>query len=259
MLVLHALGILATTAAVLLGLWQYGAWQAGRELEVRDLAGSTPVPLDMVLSADAAFPNDEVGRPVTFSGIWLPAGTIEVTGRSLGDRIGRWAVTPVAVCAGSTSCQEAPAVLVVRGWVEAGANPPPAPRGSVDVTGWLQPGEGAGLPDPDPDDAVLPELRIASAIQHVDQDLYGGYVIGQGLTGAGYSALEPVTPSSLPAPGSFTSLRNLLYALEWWVFAVFAGYIWQRWVRDELARTEVAARDLDADEAVEPAGIRSST
>ena len=45
------------------------------------------------------------------------------------------------------------------------------------MTGWLQPGEGSGLTDPDPTDDVLPEMRIADAIQHVDQDLYSGYVI----------------------------------------------------------------------------------
>ena len=31
MLALHALAIVATVAAVLLGLWQYGVWQTGRQ------------------------------------------------------------------------------------------------------------------------------------------------------------------------------------------------------------------------------------
>jgi len=259
MVALHALGALAATAAVLLGIWQYDAWQAGRELEARDLAGTTPAPLDSVLAPDAAFPNDQVGRPVTFSGIWLPAGTLEVAGRLLDGRVGRWAVTPVAVCAGLTPCDDAPAMLVVRGWVAAGTPLPPAPVGDVELTGWLQPGDGTGVADPDPDDAVLPELRIASAIQHVDQDLYGGYVIGRDLAGAAADGLEPLTPSSLPEPGSSTALRNLLYALEWWVFAGFGGFLWQRWVRDELAREGAVARAAAADGSVEAAGIRSST
>ena len=41
MLGLHLLGAVAVTAAVLLGLWQYDAWQTGRELEARDLAGAS--------------------------------------------------------------------------------------------------------------------------------------------------------------------------------------------------------------------------
>ena len=40
-------------------------------------------------------------------------------------------------------------------------------------------GEGSGVSDPDPTDDVLPEMRVADAIQHVDQDLYGGYVIAK--------------------------------------------------------------------------------
>jgi cytochrome oxidase assembly protein ShyY1 len=130
---------------------------------------------------------------------------------------------------------------VVRGWLgEADAVPPP-PSGAVTVTGWVQPGEGSGVPDPDPTDNVLPELRIASAIQHVDQDLYGGFVIAKTVSASSTTeedgattGLEPVTPESLPEVGSSTSLRNLLYAVEWWAFAAFAGFLWWRWVRDEL-------------------------
>ena len=43
-----------------------------------------------------------------------------------------------------------------------------------------------------------------------------------------------MTPASLPKAETFTALRNLLYAIEWWVFGGFAVYIWWRWCRDEL-------------------------
>jgi surfeit locus 1 family protein len=45
-----------------------------------------------------------------------------------------------------------------------------------------------------------------------------------------------VTPDSLPKPSSFTALRNLLYALEWWGFGGFAVFLWWRWYRDEVSR-----------------------
>lgn len=254
MLGLHLLALAAVTAAVLLGLWQYDAWQTGRTLEARDLAKAAPLPLDDVMTSDATFPADQVGRPVTFSGEWVPASTVLVSGRELDGRPGWWVVTPVAVCAddhrGAGSCADAPAMLVVRGWAASRSDVPDAPAGRVDLTGWLQPGEGAGLPDPDPDDAVLPELRIASAIQHVDQDLYGGYVIAR--DGAPAEDLEPVTPDSLPDPGSTTALRNILYAIEWWVFGGFALFLWWRWVRDELERAA-------AESPAEVAEIASTT
>jgi hypothetical protein len=48
--------------------------------------------------------------------------------------------------------------------------------------------------------------------------------------------LAPVTPAALPQPSAFTSVRNLLYALEWWFFGAFAVYVWWRWCRDEVNR-----------------------
>ncbi|MCW2826540.1 MAG: hypothetical protein JWQ67_156, partial [Marmoricola sp.] len=47
-----------------------------------------------------------------------------------------------------------------------------------------------------------------------------------------YAGLLPVTPESIPEVSSTTSLRNLLYAFQWWIFGVFALYIWIRWCRD---------------------------
>jgi surfeit locus 1 family protein len=251
MIGLHVLAVVAVTATVLLGLWQYGAWQLHREDKAAVLATARPVPLHKVMSADDPFPGDAVGQPVRFTGSWLPASTMFVDHRRSHGQEGYWVVTPVAVC-GAGPCSRAPAMLVVRGWTPDPSAAPPSPRGPAHVTGWLQPGEGAGIPDPDTTDDVLPELRIASAIQHVDQDLYGGYVISRDA-GAG---LARVTPASLPAPSSFTALRNLLYALEWWVFGGFAVFIWWRWCRDEVTR--VSAVEAGAPDA-SAAGVASKS
>ena len=243
LLLLHLLALVAVGAAVGLGLWQLDAWQTRRDAEAADLADARALPLQQVMGPDAPYPADAIGRPVELAGEWVPESTFYVSGRRLDGRTGFWAVTPLAVC--DTDCAKAPAMLVVRGWTPDPAAPPP--RGRVDLTGWLQPPEGSGRQDPDPADDVLVELRVADAIQRVDQDLYGAYVIqrtaepaagGTGTspgtsTGADAS-LEPVTPDSLPEPETFTALRNLLYALEWWVFAAFALFVWWRWVRDEL-------------------------
>jgi surfeit locus 1 family protein len=258
MLALHALGAAAVTAAVLLGLWQLDAWQAGRAHEARDLARADAMPLAEVMSADSAFPPGDVGRPVTLEGTWLPESTVLVADRDLAGRSGLWVVTPVSVCAPATgSCTpDQPAMLVVRGWMPSASAVPAAPTGDAELTGWLQPGEGAGIPDPDPTDDVLPELRIADAIQHVDQDLYGGYVIAR--DGVPAKGLEPVTPDSLPEPSTFTNLQNLLYAVQWWLFGGFAAFLWWRYVRDELDRTRPGASTTSEQER-ETAEIASST
>src|SRR4051794_8547315 len=208
MLALHALAVVATVAAVLLGLWQYGAWQHGREDKTASRIDARPVRLQSVLSADGLFPADAVGRPVELAGRWLPGSTIYVSGRELQGRRGVWAVTPVAVCApkDESACRAASAVLVVRGWAPSVRAAPAPPTGPVRVTGWLQPGEGSGATDPNPHDDVVPELRVAAAIQHVDQDLYGGYVISKetvpaaGAVGRGAPAAPPQAPSVPPGP-----------------------------------------------------------
>jgi cytochrome oxidase assembly protein ShyY1 len=245
MLALHAATLLALAAAVLLGIWQYGVWQHGREDQTTALIDAAPRPLSRVLSADEAFPADAVGRPVGFTGRWLPRSTVYVADRSLHGRRGVWAVTPVAVCPATdaSGCRIGSAILVVRGWSPSVHAAPTPPRGAVRVTGWLQPAEGSGVSDPHPGDDVIPDLRVADAIQHVDQDLYGGYVIARTVrptdragSTVGPGSLEAVTPASLPKADTSTSLRNLLYALEWWVFGGFALYAWWRWCRDEVSR-----------------------
>ena len=248
MLALHAMTALALAAAVALGLWQYGVWQHGRDDQATSLVDASPRALSRVLSADEAFPADAVGRPVRFTGRWLPRSTVYVADRPLRGRTGVWAVTPVAVCPPSDAslCHRGSAILVVRGWARSVHAAPAPPTGTVRVTGWLQPAEGSGVTDPNPGDDVIPEMRVADAIQHVDQDLYGGYVIarravpsagsGRRASGSGQAtSLAAVTPASLPKASASTSLRNLLYALEWWVFGGFAVYVWLRWCRDEVS------------------------
>ena len=238
LLPLHLLGAVAVTIAGVLGFWQLESWQAQREAAARDLTSLSPVHIDAVLDADDPFPSAGVGRPVRIAGEWLPGSTFLTPERTLEEREGLWVVTAVAVCDDEADCADRPAVLVVRGWTADQDDIPARPTGRAEVTGWLQPPEGSGRPDPDPTDDVLPEVRIADAIQRVDQDLYGAYLVAETVTpAAGTDGLEPVTPESLPAPGSSTGLRNLFYAVEWWVFAAFAAFIWWRWGKDEIQRS----------------------
>lgn len=256
LLPLHLLGVAATVAAVLLGLWQLSAWQAHREAEARDLTSLAPAPLARVLGPDEPFPNSAVGRPVRLAGEWIPGATFYVTDREHEGRDGFWVVTPVAVCEEQASCADSSALLVVRGWTPDPADAPAPPQGRAALEGWLQPPEGSGRPDLDPRDDRLPEVRIADAIQRVDQDLYGAYLIARTVEPASaLQGLQPVTPASLPSPDSTTGLRNLLYAIQWWVFAGFALFVWWRWAKDELERS----RGGSATPSVERPEVPSNT
>jgi cytochrome oxidase assembly protein ShyY1 len=234
----HLLMLLAVGAAAGLGLWQLHVWSVHRADAQRDLTNARPVALADVMGGDSPFPGDSLGRPVRFAGSWLPAGTVYVSDRRLDGRTGYWVVTPVKVD-GTDS-----AMPVVRGWAVRPEAPPPS--GPVRVSGWLQASE-ADAPDAHPTDDVIPSMRIASITQHVDADLYSGYVVSRTAD----SGLRPVTPGSVPPISSTTSLRNFLYALQWWFFAGFAVYIWLRWCRDQL---ELARRP-----EAEAAPVPSST
>jgi len=224
--------LVAVVAAVGLGIWQYDAWQTRRSAEAVDLTRNDPVPLDDVVGADDPFPGDRVGQPVTWSGTWLPDSTVLVSGREHEGREGYWVVTPLTT-GGATD----PAVPVVRGWTASRDDVPAAPTGEGEVEGWLQPPEGDGSVDDDPTDDVYPQLRVADLAQRVDGDLYSAYAVATpdqvDPAAAGVTGLETADLEQLPPAGRFTALRNLLYALEWWIFAVFAFYIWWRYVRDE--------------------------
>lgn len=249
----HLLALVCVSFAAGMGVWQYDAWQDRRAAEQVDLTHADPVPITDVLGPDDPFPTAGLGRPVEVTGTFLTAGTVLVTGREGADGAdGSWLVTPLSVGAA-----DRPAVPVVRGWVPAGtriADVPPPPTGEVDLLGWLQPTESAEAGDDDPSDGTIAHLRVADLVQLVDgQDLYGAYVVAE-RTAPSDAAAGVVAASldQLPPASRFTGLRNILYAIEWWVFAAFAVFLWWRHVRDVTTErpVEEAADEAEPDDAV---------
>jgi surfeit locus 1 family protein len=238
----HLLALVAVATAGALGFWQYDAWHSRREAEAVDLTRVEPEPLAAVMGPDDPFPGTRIGQPVVLDGTWVPGGTLYVSGREHDGRDGFWVVTPLAITG-----DDDPALPVVRGWVADPADAPPAPSGTGEFVGWLQPAEGTGASDDDPADDVLPQLRIADVIQHVDQDIYGAYAVvaddvapgawpvGPTATNDGTAGLARAGLEQLPEASTFTAVRNLLYAVEWWVFGLFAAFIWWRWTQDARA------------------------
>lgn len=251
----HLLALLMVAAASGLGWWQWDSYQARRAAEAVDLTQVEPIPLAEAMGPDDPFPGEYVGQPVLVEGSWLPEGTVYVSGREHEGRDGFWVVTPLAVGAGA---DDDPALPVVLGWSPSVEEAPAAPTGTGEVTAWLQPTDGTGEADTDRTDDVIPQVRTADLIQHVDQDLYGAYAVldperTDPLQAA--ATLEPADLEELPPPAGGTGLRNLLYALEWVVFAAFAAFVWWRYVRDVTRRRdEEDAAEEPASEAPVPSG-----
>jgi hypothetical protein len=148
---------------------------------------------------------------------------------------------------------------VVRGWTASPDDVPAPPEGPAELVAWLQPPEGSGVPDDDPRDDVIPEVRTADLVQRVDQDLYGAYAVvadaaargawpvGPRALNPGTEGLEPATLEQLPEVGRTTALRNLLYAAEWWVFGLFAAFIWWRHLQDARGSGQAADDPVPSD------------
>ena len=252
----HLLALVCVAIAAGMGLWQFDAWQERRAAERVDLTEADPVPITEVLGPDEPFPTAGLGRPVDVRGTFLDEGTVLVSGRSGTDGAdsteGYWLVTPLSV-----GDPGQPAVPVVRGWVADATDPldlPAPPAGEVDVLGWLQPTESAGETDDDTSDRVVPNLRVADLVQLLPsgQDLYGAYVIAQEpLPTDADAGVVAASLDQLPPASRFTGLRNILYAIEWWVFAAFAAFLWWRYVRDATAEDPEPGSDAEpADEDV---------
>ena len=220
----HVVVLVLMAAAVLLGIWQLGVWEDHRTAASTDRTHATPVPLAKAIGTDEAFPSDAVGRPVELGGTWLSDDAVLISGREQGGATGYWMVVPLTVD-GTDS-----AMPVVLGWLADVGDQPPAPQGHADLTAWLQPsmaddGTASGAGD------VLSTLQTSELTQLVDQDLYDGYAVAKG----GQAGLAQAELPKLPDAGWSTSVRNLLYGLQWWVFGAFAVLMWWRWLTERLA------------------------
>ena len=217
----HLVVAVALVAAGLLGLWQYHGWQERRDAEARDLTQVAPIPLADAIGPDDPFPGRYVGQPVEVSGLWVPDATVFVSGREHDGQKGYWVVDPLQV--GDSL------LPTVRGWSASIDDVPPA-SGSADLVAWLQPSEGTLATDDDPNDRLLPQLRVADLAQYFEEDLYGAYVVVRSPV----DGLAQADLAQLPDASRFTALRNLLYAVEWWFFGAFALFIWWRWARETV-------------------------
>jgi cytochrome oxidase assembly protein ShyY1 len=218
---LGALALVLIVVMTALGLWQLSVFDDRQQRDGAEQLEQEPVPLEDVMGPDDAFPGDAVGRPVTVEGRYEVGEPLYVEGLP-GHDDAYAVVAPLVDATGS-------AILVVRGSTDARpAAVPPAPEGPVSVVGVLEPSTADG--EPVDENRVATGLRIAELVPGFSRDLYSGYVVLR--TSEPPEPLPPVEPP-IPDPSLAAGLRNLAYALQWWVFAGFVGFMWWRIVRDD--------------------------
>jgi len=261
--------LLASSVMAWLGGWQLDrAREQGLAAAQRRLA-APPAQLSDLLGAREPFTGELVDRPVVATGTWDGERRLLVPDRRLAGVNGLWVLTPLRLADGS-------AVAVVRGWVPSSADPATAPfatgeatagevtTGEVAVTGILRPAEPPPDRLPGRADVLPPEqierVDLTQLVQRWPYPLLTGYVLAQREEPA------PVGPSPRVVPpdpaGTGLGLRNLSYAVQWWVFAGFGLFLWWRLVRDDHRggpdRTTPAADPPERRRTPESSGARGA-
>lgn len=250
------LALLALALVLASAFAALGSWQLGRS---RDQAGDEPVPtgtvrLQELVEPQTAFTGALLGRTVEVTGE-LGAPTLRVEGRALDGERGAWVLNPMVVSTGDATAT----LPVVRGWVPDGARAPAPPSGEVTLTGRLEPSEAPTGETPSTAGAstVVSSVSSADLLNRWGQPIYTGFLVTDVPVPAdGLTAIPPA-----PVDDRGFALQNVSYALQWWVFALFAVFIWWRLVRDahlsETSRLEDDDALVDDEGQTEPDDVRA--
>ncbi|MDN5791239.1 MAG: SURF1 family protein [Micrococcales bacterium] len=237
---LFAFMIVAVAACAWLGLWQLGVAQdEGRRAAVAAAADLPRQPLAEVTRPHAPFAADLSNRLVSAWGTYAAERTIIVVDRRSGGQAGSWVVTPLVTKHGT--------VAVLRGFVEGppSLRPPLPPSGTVEVLGTLGPTESprAGEPLPAPQRR---SIDLAELVNEWPGDLYNVVLLASderlvGASGASGAVDVDVAATGLvrvppPQLDASLNLKNAAYAIQWWVFGLFAIWMWWKMMRAEPAR-----------------------
>jgi surfeit locus 1 family protein len=227
MIGLHVFAVVAIVFCIVMGLWQAGVYDSRRHDEQADQHSVPRVALSDIWRPGESFVATLNHRPVTVEGEFAPAADqLWITGKKLDGRTGAWLVAPLMVDGGSD------ALLVVRGWSKQPGDLPPVPTGHVTLDAVLEPGEGNAA-SYDPAKRTIGSIRIPALLNELPFGLYSGFAISEDAAVAG--GLDLVPP---PVPGDVSwtvGLRNLAYALQWWVFGLFAAFMWWRMTTETIA------------------------
>lgn len=238
-----------------LGMWQLEEARAEARSEAIERAAALPVsPITEVVAPQSQFPRDGSTRRITATGTYAPERQFLVTDRRFDGEPGYWVVTPLLVTETGAS------LPVLRGFVTEAADAPEPPAGEVSIAGGLAPSESPG------DESDLPEgvyrsIDLSVLVNEWDSEVYNAFVFATDETTAGQTVpLDGLT--RVPPPtgeSSELNLKNAMYAVQWWVFAVFGFFLWWRAVRqahrEELeAEASSTTTATDAQPATDQAG-----
>ncbi|MEU0374469.1 SURF1 family protein [Streptomyces sp. NPDC006283] len=231
--ILTLIGLVLVPTMIELGFWQLHRHE--RRVEQNSLIArnleAKPVPMGELTSPGHTVPRSDYWRQITATGTFDTAHEVVVRRRTnADDRVGFHVLTPLVLADGR-------AVLVNRGWVPPAADQtaypevPPAPDGTVTVTGRLKADETTGasgikdLKGLPPRQVML--INSEQQAQLLDRQVLGGYLE--------QTAPKPASggPEPIPTPDHDSIGAHMAYAVQWWLFAAAVPVGWVILVRRE--------------------------
>ncbi|MGW4895168.1 SURF1 family protein [Kitasatospora sp. NPDC004240] len=245
-----ALAVAAVAVCLWLGTWQLGRFEdkvSSHQDLSRSVVDAGPArPLgELLTTAEPQVTTATVGRAVTVTGTFDPAGQLLVPNRIVDGKQGYYVLTPLRTADGRT-------VAVVRGWApgspaEGAPAAAVAPAGEVTVSGRLQAGENAGSGGAVAGGLPAGQLGTINHAALLNKLTFDGWYDGWVSADSVPAGLSPV-PTVRPQGGDGLTLRafqNLGYTLEWFVFGGFVVFMWFRLVRREAEAEQDRALGLD--------------
>jgi cytochrome oxidase assembly protein ShyY1 len=220
----HILALAALIGVCLLFFF-LGKWQWDRTQDILDAeraASEEAVEISAVVGGELEPEN--FGRSVTATGRFVSENQVRVTNR-LEDgqpnaQVGEWVVSEFVVDSGIR-------IAVLRGWV------PPAseystPSESIVIEGVLQPNEVFY------EGAVSGQSSVVVIDSNELSDIWNspltdGFIVLATQMPQGVSNPIPVPPTIATSDVTFP-LQNFFYAIQWWIFALFAIALYFRWI-----------------------------
>lgn len=257
-LALFGVLVVAVATCLELGLWQLNV---ARDSTAQDVARAAPtqevVPIGDLVGPSESFPSGGSGRRVTATGTYAADRQFLVAPRRLDGVTGWWVVTPLVEASTGAS------LPVVRGFAAEATGITEPPTGQVTVTGTLAPSESQAEQSPQPppggDEAAYPggvagALDLAVLVNRWSGDVFNLFVFTVDDGAAPVAGLERIPPPVIG--GTSLNFRNTAYALQWWVFGLFAVYMWWRMVSDdhEIDQALLAAATPEGDSGPDPGG-----
>ncbi|GAA1304968.1 SURF1-like protein [Planotetraspora silvatica] len=232
---LHLLVIGVLISFTFLGRWQLGVFESSGAPKLAP--DPAPVTVTKLAEVGRHVTGEVANHRVTATGTFDAGGQLLVADRhpdvdAVGGRAARgagyWLLTPLTLADGTT-------IPIIRGWVPSAGDPAAAvPAGPVTVAGRLRPSEQTDAVErsgPLPDGQVATVSTAELVNVWPDARLRDGFVVATApAPPAGVSAV--VVPP--PTEGVGFSWRNLAYAAQWWIFAIFAVFMWFHFVRDAV-------------------------